>query len=352
MPKALHAIDYLADPAAHPPQSVCVASGDEAFLKRRTLLEIRRAVLGSSEGEFSLATFEGKTALLRDIQEELSTLAMFGGGRRLVLVEEADDFVTRYRAELEDYVAKPVSTGVLVLDVKSFPSNTRLYKAVAATGMLVDCGAPAAAAVTRWVRSWAKQAHGIQLEVAAADALVEAVGPELGLLDQELAKLALTVEAGGKISVTTVTEMVGGWRARTTWEMLDAALDGKAPEAMLQLDRLFAAGENPIALLGQISATLRRLAAAMQLIRSAEATGRRMPLRAALEQAGVKTFVLDKVERQLRRLGRKRAEQLYGWLLQADLDLKGGSSLPPRTVLERLVVQVAASPAAQASGKA
>ena len=343
MPKPLHAIDYLADPQATPPQAVCVVFGEETFLKRRALLEIRQAVLGDEEGEISLASFEGKSALLRDVLDELSTLAMFGTGRRLAVVEEADEFVSRYRAELEDYVARPRSSGVLVLELKSFPSNTRLYKAVSGTGLLVDCGAPSAAATAKWLRSWAKQAHGFQLEPAAADALQETIGVELGLLDQELAKLALSAGPGGKVTAEMVAQLVGGWRTRTTWEMLDALLDGKVPEAFVQLDRLLLGGENPIALLGQIAATLRRLAAAMQLIRTAEAAGRRMPLREALQQAGVKPFVLEKTERQLRRLGRERAEQLYRWLLEADLDLKGASALPPRTVLERLLVRLAAA---------
>jgi len=121
-------------------------------------------------------------------------------------------------------------------------------------------------------------------------------------------------------------------------------------EAMVQLDRLLAAGEQPVGLLGQISASLRRLAAATRLILQAEAAGRRPVLSTALERAGVKTFVLQKAERQLRRLGRQRGSQLYRWLLEADLDLKGASSLPPRLVLERLILRLAA-PQEAISGK-
>ena len=143
-----------------------------------------------------------------------------------------------------------------------------------------------------------------------------------------------------------VSRMVGGWRAKTTWEMLDAALDGQTAAAMLQLDRLLASGENPVGLLAQISASLRRLAAATRLILQAEAAGRRIALRPALEQAGIRAFALQKAERQLRRLGRQRGGQLYRWLLEADLDLKGDSAIPPRHILERLVLRLAA-PAAK-----
>jgi len=126
--------------------------------------------------------------------------------------------------------------------------------------------------------------------------------------------------------------------------MLDAALDGNVREAMLQVDRLLAAGEQPLGLLGQISTSLRRFAAATRLVIQAEAVRQRINVRQALEQAGIRSFVLQKAERQLRLLGRHRGDQLYGWLLQADLDLKGESTMPPRLVLERLIVQISARP--------
>jgi DNA polymerase-3 subunit delta len=213
---------------------------------------------------------------------------------------------------------------------------------VAGGGLPIDCSAPKTAQLTRWLVNWANQVHGVKLASPAADLLVEMVGPELGLLDQEVAKLALTAGPGGKIAVEAVTRSVGSWRAKTTWGMLDAALAGNAREALVQLDRLLLAGEHPIAILAQVSSQLRRLAAATQLVLRAESLGRRVAVRAALEQAGVKRFVLQKAEQQLRRLGRHRGAQLYRWLLQADLDLKGASLVDPRLILERLIVRLAA----------
>jgi DNA polymerase III subunit delta len=172
--------------------------------------------------------------------------------------------------------------------------------------------------------------------------LVELIGPELGLLDQELAKLALMAGDEKKITEESVRRSVGGWRTKTTWEMLDAAMDGNVREAMLQLDRLLASGEQPVGLLGQISASLRRFAAATRLVLQAESARRRINLRDALEQAGIRSFVLQKAERQLRLLGRQRGAQLYRWLLQADLDLKGESAMPPRLIIERLIVRLSA----------
>ncbi len=111
---------------------------------------------------------------------------------------------------------------------------------------------------------------------------------------------------------------------------------------MRQVDRLLSSGEVPIGLLGMISASLRKLAAATRLILQAEAAGRKVAVGPALQKAGVKPFVMQRAERQLRRLGRQRGSQLYRWLLETDLDLKGGSQMPPRLVLERLIVRLAA----------
>ncbi|MCC6125776.1 MAG: DNA polymerase III subunit delta [Pirellulales bacterium] len=339
--KALHALEYLDRPEKNPPRPVCVVYGDEPFLRRQAILKLREAVLGGEEGDFSFSAVDGDKAEWRDVLENLSTVAMFGGGQRLVLVEEADDFVTRYRGELEGYVAKPSRTGVLALELASFPSNTRLYKSVAAEGLVIDCSTPAPAKLTKWLVDWAKKFHRTNLAPAAANELVEIIGPELGLLDQEIAKLALA--AGGEsIEPRMVKQYVGGWRAKTTWEMLDLALDGKVREAMLQLDRLLSSGEQPIGILAQISASLRRFAAATRLMLLAEAAGRRTALPDALQRAGMKPFVLQKSAIQLRRLGRGRGAKLYEWLLEADLDLKGDSAMPPRLILERLIVRLAA----------
>lgn len=341
MASPIRAVDYVFQPERFPPRPVCVAFGDEPFLRRRALLTLREAVLGKEGGDFSLSTFEGQAAEYRDVLQELSTVAMFGPGKRLVVVEAADEFVRRHREPLEQYVQRPAPGGVLALELRSFPANTRLYKAVAAGGLAVACNCPRGAELVRWLLTWAKRVHGVRLAEDAAGVLVEMVGPQLGLLDQEVAKLALSPGSQEKISPQMVARSVGSWRAKTTWEMLDAALSGEVEEAMTQLDRLLASGESPIGLLAQISAPLRRLAAAARLVLQS-AAGQRISLRSALQRAGVRSFALEKAERQLRHLGHRRAGRLDQWLLQADLDLKGASALPPRLILERLIVRLAA----------
>ena len=347
--KGLHATEFLGQAKPDESKSVYVLFGDDAFLKSQVLKRLRKFLLPDADAEFSLTRYEGNQATFATVLKELSMMTMFGGGqfgggRRLVIIDDADPFVTRFRDELEDYVAKPSKTATLILVVGTFPSNTRLYKSVDAseTALAIDCGALSESAIPKWLVGWAKSEHKTTCETAAAELLVDLVGTELGLLDQELAKLALSVPPNEKLTATLVQEQVGSWRTRTTWEMLDLALAGNVPEAIRQLDMLLQAGENPVGVLAQIAYTLRRLAAATQLILDAEKQGKRLALPVALEQAGVKKFVIQKSEEQLKKLGRHRGAKMLAWLLQADLDFKGDSRIDPRLTLERLIVRVAA----------
>ncbi len=338
-----HVADYLAARKRPSLPGVCCLFGDEPFFKQLALEVIRRQVVVDEEAELSESRFSGQDAELRDVLDALSTASLFdAAGRRLVIVDGADDFVSGNRAELEDYAGRPRSTGVLVLDVKKWPRNTRLFKRLAETGLQLDCSTPSDAVLARWLTHRSREPHQARLDVAAAELLIEIIGPLPGVLDQELAKLATCVDTGRPITAEMVSTLAGGGRLQTAWQMLDAALAGDAAVALVQLDRLLLAGEHPIALLAQIASTLRRFAAACRLVEEAEAAGRPVALRQALDEAGVRNFAISKAERQLRRLGRRRAGQLYRLLLEADLALKGGSELDGRVVMEQLLTRLAA----------
>ncbi|MGL6193623.1 MAG: DNA polymerase III subunit delta [Thermoguttaceae bacterium] len=338
--KPVHVTDYLWDASKYPAQSVCVFFGEELYLKHLAFRKLRDTVLGEEDAEFSLSRFDGNATPFKRILDEVSTTAMFGGSQRLVVVEDADSFVSKNREQLEQYAEKPSKSGVLLVLVNTFASNTRLYKKLADSGFLLDCSSLSEREVPSWVAKWAKHTHKVGIDTAAADLLVSLVGTELGMLDQELAKLALMVPEKGKIELKLVEEAVGSWRTKTTFEMLDLALAGKTAEAIKQLDALFMSGENPIGILAQVGYTLRKLAAATKLILESEKRGKKIPVSSALEQVGVKKFFLAKTESQLKALGRNRGAKLSQWLLQTDLDLKGASRSDPKLILESLIFRI------------
>ena len=132
----MDALTFLQNPAKTPLQPVYVLTGDEAFLKRQLLKALRQRLLGVEENPFGWSAFPGDKATWPAVHGDLTTLP-FLGPRRVVVVDGADPFVTAARARLEKYMADPAASGVLILDVKSWPAKTRLATMVPDKATLV-----------------------------------------------------------------------------------------------------------------------------------------------------------------------------------------------------------------------
>lgn len=351
-----HAFDFLST-AQTSIIGLVPVFGDDPFLKRLVLRRIRQQVVGD-DADMPVTAYDcaERAPDWRDVADELSTVSLFGGGGpRLVILERADAFVSAQRSKLEDFAAKTKPIGVLVLEVEDWPGNTRLFKALDQSGLQIDCRPPQKkgkskdideAAIARWITSWAKTQHQVQFASEAAQHLLDLTGPSFGLLDQNLAKIALLVASGEKVTPQQVQEIVGGWRGKSIWELVDAAVAGETAQAMEQLDRLLHSGEHPLAVVGSLSWSLRRYAAATRAFQQAERAGSKIPLREALTRAGFRDWPIGSLaaaEKRLIQLGRHRAAKLYRWLLELDLALKGSHSPDDRArwALEQLLLKMA-----------
>lgn len=331
----MHALEFLRATAAKPKPMYAVF-GEDPYLRREAIGAITRAALGPDADDLAVTTFAGESASLADVLDELHTLP-FLSRRRVVVVDAADTFVTAHRRDLEVYAERPSATATLVLMVKTWPATTRLAKLVAQHGLPVECKAPKESELPDWLMDLARRAEQVELDREAARLLVELVGPEVGLLASEVAKLAVYVGERRRIRREDVAAMVGAGRVESIWRTLDAATTGNAREALDDLDRLLTSGEHPVGLLAAISASLRKVHYAGVLRRA------RRDLRDACREAGIPPYpgAIELTGRQHAHLGPRRVDALPGRLLKADLDLKGASALAPRVVLESLLLELA-----------
>jgi DNA polymerase III subunit delta len=198
--------------------------GEDSFLQ---LQELGR-ILRDMPGDVQRMDYDGEQAELADVLDELRSFAMFGGGK-LVLVRNGDEFVSRYREQLEDFLEKPLESSTLVLRMSSLPKNQRIYKLINKVGQVSECSPPRDLA--RWAIEHAKTTHKATLTPDAARALVELIGDSLGRMDTEIAKLA--VQADGKpITAEMVDEAVTDQREREMKELTIALASGRTIEAL------------------------------------------------------------------------------------------------------------------------
>lgn len=342
-----HAFDCLSDPPDRWPDVVGVFGNDST---------LRRWALGAVAGNGDLTQFDGTATSWGDINDDLSTASLFdafdgGGGTRTIAIRDADAFVSKHRAEVEGYVAKPSGATRLVLELSSLASNTRLYKSLDKQHLLVACGngndakrGVTAATRRKFITGYVAGRHEAKLTRDAADAIVDMVGEDIGMIDVSVAKLAVHLPPGETIGEDLARDVVAGWQGKTVWQITDAIASGDAAEAMRQLDKLLAGGEKPIALLPQIAWSLRRLGMAASVVQQRDDAGRKIGLEDALSMAGIhRPGEIQSAKKHLIGMGRARALKLLPWLLDADLRLKGTHSNSPRDrmLLEQFVLRLA-----------
>jgi DNA polymerase III subunit delta len=327
----MRAIEFLSCQNPDTTARVVVLYGTDRFLKQECLKRIPGCE--GEDAEFSLTRVSGADVDWRSVGTELATVSMFSD-QRIVLIEDADEFVTLHRKTLEKYVDRPARGSLLIMDVRSWPANTLLAKAVAKTGLPLECNELKGAALVQWLQKTAMDQYQKTLDRDSARLVIQLAGTSLGLLCQEVAKLASLAGDAERITQEDVTRVVGGWRLETTWAMLNAVRDARMAFALESLEKLLRAGDAPQKILGGTVFIFRKLAEATELARTGT------PLPDALRAAGVMPMDVGQSERYLRRIGYGRARRILHLLAEADHDMKGGSRTEPGLLLERLFVRL------------
>src|SRR5690348_18456472 len=103
--------------------------GEDSFLQMERLAQI----LKNAPADATRIDVDGERCELADVFDELRSFAMFGGAK-IVVMRNGDEFITRFREQLEDYLQHPSTSATLVMRVKSLPGNQRVAKLIAKVG--------------------------------------------------------------------------------------------------------------------------------------------------------------------------------------------------------------------------
>jgi len=200
--------------------------GADSFLQMQALSDVLRAM----PKDVQRVDLDGEKADLAGVLDELRSFAMFGGAK-LVVVRDAEDWVSKYRDKIEGYAAAPSDSGTLVLRMSSLPKVQRIYKLIDKLGGIVACEPPSLASLPKWLVERGKKAHDVALAPDAAAMLADLIGDDLGKLDMELSKLALMSD-DGKVDVKLVGGGVAYQREREMYELTNAMATGNATDAI------------------------------------------------------------------------------------------------------------------------
>jgi DNA polymerase-3 subunit delta len=215
-------------------KSVYALVGSDPFLQLERLRDI--VALFEAEGP-QRSDFDGERSDLISVLDELRSFSMFASAK-LVVVRDADEFVSKYREQLERFLSlvaegkESIPEGsVMVLRLSSLPGNQRVHKLISKVGEVVKCEPPGDRDLPGWIMKRAKSEHGVEVELAAANELANLIGGDLGRLNSELSKLALVSDTG-KVTPADVASSVSFQREQEVKEVTGLLGRGRTKEAL------------------------------------------------------------------------------------------------------------------------
>ncbi len=329
------------------PPPIVVIYGDEDFQKAKILHAVLDRLLPPEvDRAMALCEYDGTQGeeqggpALATVMDDLATLP-FLAKRRVVVIRDADKFITTHRQRLERYFDAPAPTSTLVLVCRSFPKSTRLYKAATACGYLRECKRLNHRGLIDFViGAFAEQ--GKQLDPAAAARLVDLVGTDQGMLSGEVEKLCLYVGDRSRVTTDDVAELVGLSREEKVFAVMDAAALGRPARALELWHQVISS--DPAATfkaVGGIAFKLRSYLNAHQLV------GEGLPVRTVAPKVMMWGRERE-LQSILRRLPIGRLERTLAGLADLDAQAKVGSRSIEHGVealLLRIGTQVAQGPA-------
>jgi DNA polymerase-3 subunit delta len=263
-----------------------------------------------------------------------NALGLFGGGHRLVIVEEVDAWKAPEAKAVAAYVKSPAPETVLALVGTELKKDSALAKACAKAGEVLLYDAPRKRDLPAWVAKQFEQ-HGASADREACRLLIEMVGDDPERLRSEIEKIAtwagsetvgeddvrLLASVSAETSIFALTDAWGKRDAGGALAAVELLLERSGPR---ELPRLAALLANHVARVRACQAL------ADEGLSPRDAAGRLKmhPFAAEKAFAQAANHSPDELAHSLVRLA------------ELDLALKGGSRLSGELELERALVEV------------
>lgn len=307
---------------------VCAIVGPDRAQRLEALEELLRPVL--KDPHFAGAKrVDGAEAELADVLDEVRTPSLLGD-LRVVVIEEAGEFITSHRKALERYCEDPAPTGSLILLCSSLPSNQNIYKYIRAKGRVVPCEQVKPYQIRGWIEQRVRGKYGKRMAPRAAELLREFTGDSLGLLDAELRKLVDYVGQRDEITTDDVEALTGRQREEKVFAITDAMSVGDTATALGQWQQVLATDR---------AAEGRSIAGLAWAVRTLLRARRDWEKGASLEALAKRHYTnAETMRRRLEGVSYKQLERQQQALLEADLAVKTGASTVPLAV-EKFIVE-------------
>lgn len=309
-----------------------IAGKDDSLVSSRCE-QLLDTLIEPSQKATGLFKADPDTTSVTEVLDELRT-APFLTGKRIVAIKGADDFITKNRELLETYFDNPCPTGILVLTVSSWKSNTRLAGKLKDVGELISIEAPSRKELPGQLESYASQAHNKRISRNAAELLIDITGDEPTRLYNEIDKLAIFADKDKAITEKHIESLIGHNRMFNAFSVIDAIVAGNAADAIERLRGMFADDKSAeYTVVGAFAFHFRRMFNAKALLVKGESTGQ------IIKKLQIWSNK-DKFFDQLRQIPLKQIGKFLQHLAETDYAIKTGRT-QAHVAMEQMVLSMA-----------
>ncbi|MBS1257983.1 MAG: putative protein YqeN [Candidatus Scalindua arabica] len=349
-----------------------IVSGNEYFLKKQALTEIKKRFFSEGGVEQSLIEFNGKdtdrnpagnltggpSILFNDVIDEVKTTPMFGK-HKLIIVENADTFLGRNQDKIIGYLKNSCSVNCLILEVSSIDKRTKLAKAMdGKQGILIECDKlydkPAPwetkkpeydSELTRWIVMHARN-FGKIINLKSAFCLLEKTGNDLAIINNQIDALSVYTGDRNEITIENIQDLLGVSHREKLYNLLDAIGMKDTISAVKMAENIFDVGmENErknitydaksIAIT-IVSSSHRRMKDLWKILRILDKGGSKKEI---LEKQYAPRPFVDKFIKQAQNFNEEEMPEKWKYMLEADLLCKT-SRLSPTLIIDQLITRL------------
>jgi DNA polymerase-3 subunit delta len=240
--------------------------GEDHFRKEAAVRALMEAHLDPATKDFNFDPLRGTEVDGETLASTLATPPMVAEWR-VVVLREAEGLASSKKARDELIgVAKSPPPGLALILSCTVPSGSKakFYKELAKHARSVEFRTIREDDVPGWLMARAEAEHGVELEADAARALGSSVGTDLGVLSQELEKLASFVGDRGTIGIGDIEAAGTKLPSQDRWRWFDLVGERRFEEARRTLAVLFGQGESGVGLVIGLTTHLLRLGICVQ----------------------------------------------------------------------------------------
>ena len=315
-------------------KQVYLLCGEEAYLRRLYRDRVKKALLGDGD-LMNLNCFEGKGIVPGEVIDLAQTMPFLA--ERRVLVIENSGFFKRGGEALAEYLADPATSAYFLFVETEIDKRSRLYKAAAARGRVIECKTPDEGVLKRWVVELLAKENK-RITQRDLDLFLEKTGTDMENIRGEVEKLVCYCLDREAVSAQDIEAVCVRQIGSRIFDMVEAVADKKQRRAMELYYDLLTLKEPPMRILFLIARQFNLLLQVKELKNKGYDT------RSIGEKVGLKGFIAGKYVSQAAKFKEAELRQALTDCVETEEAVKTGRMNDVMSV-ELLIVRESMQPA-------